>query len=282
MAEQFFAAYQPTKEADMEKWSMTLSKIFAMFSDSYADKENLELLFRKLMTQNFTEFLCYSDLIFTDLSVEELVSHQKICRNRETEYWTYTTLKKELHFLDKLIEALLPKPLLVDNPHYKSSPPMKLYRKKAVKKAMETEENRQHLEKYVKNSAKREQTRALKKEKEKQIRIAREEKWNESLTRLAVQDYYPAARAMHRHFILHLGPTNSGKTYEALEDFRNHADSVYLAPLRLLAQEVAEDTNEKGTPCSMETGEERSIVDGAATGHRRLNCSIWTRPMKWR
>ena len=31
------------------------------------------------------------------------------------------------------------------------------------------------------------------------------------------RDLYPLARGMHRRFILHLGPTNSGKTYEGVE-----------------------------------------------------------------
>ena len=33
----------------------------------------------------------------------------------------------------------------------------------------------------------------------------------------SLPDMYPAARSIHRHFILHTGPTNSGKTYEAME-----------------------------------------------------------------
>ena len=38
-----------------------------------------------------------------------------------------------------------------------------------------------------------------------------------------------------RKFILHIGPTNSGKTFHALKAFANANSGLYLAPLRLLA-----------------------------------------------
>ncbi len=45
---------------------------------------------------------------------------------------------------------------------------------------------------------------------------------------------------MHRHFILHIGPTNSGKTFRSLERLKLAINGVYLGPLRLLALEVFE------------------------------------------
>ena len=77
-------------------------------------------------------------------------------------------------------------------------------------------------------------------------------------------DAYPYARNRKRHFILHVGGTNTGKTYEALEDMKKAASAIYLAPLRLLAFEVSDKLNTEGVPCSMRTGEEESIVAGAA------------------
>lgn len=64
------------------------------------------------------------------------------------------------------------------------------------------------------------------------------------------------ALAMERHFILHIGPTNSGKTYQALERLKDAQNGVYLGPLRLLALEVYEKMREYGTPCTMLTGQE--------------------------
>ncbi|MCR4999252.1 MAG: helicase [Lachnospiraceae bacterium] len=76
-------------------------------------------------------------------------------------------------------------------------------------------------------------------------------------------DLYPHARRMHRHFILHAGPTNSGKTYEALEEFKKADSAIYLAPLRLLAFEVFEKSNQAGVPCDMVTGEEAIRMAGS-------------------
>ena len=74
---------------------------------------------------------------------------------------------------------------------------------------------------------------------------------------------YPKARSIQRRFILHVGPTNSGKTYSALEALKYAANGVYLGPLRLLALEVSEKFNSQGVPCSLITGEEELLVDNA-------------------
>lgn len=68
---------------------------------------------------------------------------------------------------------------------------------------------------------------------------------------------FPKALEMQRHFILHIGPTNCGKTYQSLERLKRAENGVYLGPLRLLALEVYEKMNEAGIPCTMLTGEER-------------------------
>lgn len=67
---------------------------------------------------------------------------------------------------------------------------------------------------------------------------------------------FPESLAMERKFILHIGPTNSGKTYQALERLKNAQCGVYLGPLRLLALEVYEKMMDYGTPCTMLTGQE--------------------------
>ena len=64
---------------------------------------------------------------------------------------------------------------------------------------------------------------------------------------------------MHRHFILHIGGTNSGKTYQSLERLKEVETGIYLAPLRLLALEVIESN----VMCSLSTGEEEDIVPNA-------------------
>lgn len=55
--------------------------------------------------------------------------------------------------------------------------------------------------------------------------------------------WFPEARAMSRKIIFHAGPTNSGKTYHALERFMTAKSGVYCGPLKLLAVEVFNKTN---------------------------------------
>ena len=77
-------------------------------------------------------------------------------------------------------------------------------------------------------------------------------------------DLFPETRMQKRHFVLHIGPTNSGKTHEALETLKRAPTGVYLAPLRLLAYEQFERMTDDGVPCSMITGEERILMEGAS------------------
>lgn len=74
---------------------------------------------------------------------------------------------------------------------------------------------------------------------------------------------YPLARTMRRSFVLHVGPTNSGKTHDALQVLAQAESGTYLGPLRLLAYEQFEELNRMGTPCSLLTGEESVEVAGA-------------------
>ncbi|MDF2838348.1 MAG: putative helicase [Evtepia sp.] len=81
---------------------------------------------------------------------------------------------------------------------------------------------------------------------------------------------YPLARSLNREFYLHLGDTNTGKTYQALQRLKAAHSGVYLAPLRILALENYERLNREGVPCSLLTGEEEFIVEGA----KHLCCTV--------
>ncbi|MDE7359357.1 MAG: helicase, partial [Lachnospiraceae bacterium] len=85
----------------------------------------------------------------------------------------------------------------------------------------------------------------------------------EELMEAEPEKQYPEARAMKRHFILHIGPTNSGKTYEALKRLRQAYHGIYLGPLRLLALEVYDRMMTDGIPCNMITGEETIHTPGS-------------------
>ncbi|KAK3721025.1 RNA helicase [Vermiconidia calcicola] len=73
-------------------------------------------------------------------------------------------------------------------------------------------------------------------------------------------EWFPATRQIHRTIHLHVGPTNSGKTYHALQRLEKAETGVYGGPLRLLAHEVYMRMNAKGRACSLITGEERRMA----------------------
>lgn len=64
------------------------------------------------------------------------------------------------------------------------------------------------------------------------------------------------ARKKKRKIIYHMGPTNSGKTYNAIEALSKANHGCYLAPLRLLASELYDTLNDKGVVTNLLTGEE--------------------------
>lgn len=66
-----------------------------------------------------------------------------------------------------------------------------------------------------------------------------------------------------QHITLHMGPTNSGKTFSGLNNLAAAGSGWYLSPLRLLAHEVYETLNRRGVFCSLLTGEETIEVPGA-------------------
>ncbi|KAG4958752.1 hypothetical protein JHK87_035385 [Glycine soja] len=72
--------------------------------------------------------------------------------------------------------------------------------------------------------------------------------------------WFPFARVMKRKIIYHCGPTNSGKTYNALQRFMEAKTGIYCSPLRLLAMEVFDKVNAKGIYCSLLTGQEKKRV----------------------
>ena len=76
--------------------------------------------------------------------------------------------------------------------------------------------------------------------------------------------WYPLARTMKREIILHVGPTNSGKTHAAMERLKRSSSGVYCSPLRLLAWEISETLNKYGTKCDLVTGQELKRVEDAA------------------
>ena len=95
----------------------------------------------------------------------------------------------------------------------------------------------------------------------------KQKKHKEELLKKTVRDFknlFPIARGLKRKLIFHMGPTNSGKTYAALQKLKHSDSGYYLAPLRLLALEGYESLKSSGICCSLITGEEE-IVDEEST-----------------
>ncbi|KAH9842458.1 P-loop containing nucleoside triphosphate hydrolase protein [Rhodofomes roseus] len=82
-----------------------------------------------------------------------------------------------------------------------------------------------------------------------------------------LMNLYPMTRSSRRRkIIMHVGPTNSGKTHHALRALAAARTGVYAGPLRLLAHEIWERLN-KGQiiPAGVEADEEEVDKDPSST-----------------
>ena len=99
------------------------------------------------------------------------------------------------------------------------------------------------------------------------LKPLKEKHLREELLAKTIRDFknlFPVARSLKRKIIFHVGPTNSGKTYAAMEQLKKAETGYYLAPLRLLALEGYENLRRDGVPISLITGEEE-IIDEEST-----------------
>lgn len=103
-------------------------------------------------------------------------------------------------------------------------------------------------------------------EVERQEQEARQEEERRRELRAKLVAAFPTWRHNGRadqEVILHVGPPNSGKTYDALQALIQAGHGWYLAPLRLLAFEIFDRLNQQGVACNLLTGEEHIPVEGA-------------------
>lgn len=91
--------------------------------------------------------------------------------------------------------------------------------------------------------------------------------WQDQLHTLLncdLKELYPLARSMKRKLYFYVGPTNSGKTYQAMSILKEANCGLYLAPLRLLALEGYENLSTSKCKTSLITGEEQLLDDEAS------------------
>ncbi len=99
------------------------------------------------------------------------------------------------------------------------------------------------------------------------IRDALLRRQRQELLARTIRDFknlFPVARELRRKLVFYTGPTNSGKTYNAMQALEAADTGYYLAPLRLLALEGYEALRSHGVAASLITGEEQ-LIDEEAT-----------------
>ncbi|XP_050815344.1 ATP-dependent RNA helicase SUPV3L1, mitochondrial isoform X1 [Gopherus flavomarginatus] len=87
-------------------------------------------------------------------------------------------------------------------------------------------------------------------------------------------NWYPEARAIQRKIVFHAGPTNSGKTHHAIQRYLAAKSGIYCGPLKLLAHEIFQKSNDACVPCDLVTGEERVLVDPEGRQATHVSCTI--------
>lgn len=157
------------------------------------------------------------------------------------DYITKGTIIDVYGFTEQMIDEFLPPPLLRRNPHYSCAPQMKLWDRKVVESTLQTPECKAAIERLKARKRKKEES---------------QQKIQSLLMGFDYEHMLKYARTLSRQIILHVGPTNSGKTYQAIQALKKAKTGAYLGPLRLLALEMFDTLNSDGYPCSLLTGEE--------------------------
>lgn len=92
-------------------------------------------------------------------------------------------------------------------------------------------------------------------------------------------ELFPVARTIKRKHSSFLGPTNSGKTYQALQILSKSKSGIYLAPLRLMAVEVYDKLTAQGIPCNLITGEEIILTPDAKHSSSTIEMMNYSNPV---
>jgi ATP-dependent RNA helicase SUPV3L1/SUV3 len=122
-----------------------------------------------------------------------------------------------------------------------------------------------HMEIYQKNIDSHEQRRA-----EETAELERKQEERAKMMEDIFGREYSTNIGHSIKYVLHVGETNTGKTFHALNRMKDARSGLYLAPLRLLALEVFDKLNGEHVPCSLKTGEEEKVHPDA----QHLSCTV--------
>lgn len=172
---------------------------------------------------------------------------------RQKAYVTKKELKEEYGWTDSLISSFLP-----ENEENK-------WEKTLVKRKMQTKKFQEAFARMQEKKRRKEEARRRREEEEKRLEEERRErdKIAEFLSHFDISEMIERGKRIERKFVLHVGPTNSGKTYHAIQALKKAESGVYLGPLRLLALEMFDSLNSQSFPCNLLTGEEKEEKEGA-------------------
>ena len=112
-------------------------------------------------------------------------------------YISKARLISEYGMTPSLIRKFLPEPKKVPNPHYRSAPPMSLWEEDKVKEIVQTKEYQLAFQKLTEQRNKRATST------DSAAGILRGYDLDKLIER---------GKALDRHFVFHVGETNSGKT----------------------------------------------------------------------
>jgi len=161
------------------------------------------------------------------------------------EYLTRKELKRRFHITTSMVERYFPAPELINYGAY-TGKALDAWKLSTVQEVMQIPGLR--TASLLRLEA---EEPHIKQERQKACSLLSEQS---SLRTLSLQVL------KERKFILHVGPTNSGKTHQAIQCLKRAQNGVYLGPLRLLALEIFDRLNVDGVPCSLLTGQEEEEI----------------------
>ena len=174
-------------------------------------------------------------------------------QKKRTKYVTQRSLMSNYGLTRSVIERFLPEPKMVYDPDHPEKAPVRKWKKSDVDAMLAANPE---IRKAIQDRQRRKEERA-------QRALKKTKAADEYLKQFSPDDIIQQGKELERRFVLHVGPTNSGKTYDAIQVLKTAERGVYLGPLRLLALEMFETLNADGFPCSLLTGEEYEPVSGA-------------------
>ena len=253
--------YTYTGEEEDEGWGRTRH---LMFNDKYeelASEATNSILLDHLWTRYYPNIeSCLSEKtleLLKEQDVEELVQEDDF-----NEYFWFEYCDFGYDLLEKISEESFKDIERIAQKTFDLEADLQKYQ---VAEQQRLEALQKELEEKRKAAEKRKEEKRKKEEAAKQLAELKRTEATELF-----QGEYQTRISPHTKYVLHIGGTNTGKTYQALQKMKQANTGLYLAPLRLLALEVYDSLKSEGIQCGLKTGEEEKDLDRAT----HLACTV--------